>query len=125
MHQAPTPSEIESASADVLTLMLFQGAVRFGRQAQDALAEGDVPTGAHLVGRVRAIIAELDRTLNHDAGPISDHLASIYDYLQRRLMVACDEPDALVEVIRDLDGLGSTWATLVEARAGEQALATA
>ena len=125
MHQAPTPSEIESATPDVLTLMLFQGAVRFGRQAQAALAAGDVPTGAHLVGRVRAIVAELDRTLNHDAGPISQHLASIYEYLQRRLMVACDEPDALAEVIRDLDEIGSTWAELVEARSGEPALATA
>lgn len=125
MYQEPTPSEIESASPDVLTLMLFQGAVRFGRQAEDALAGGDVAGGAHLVGRVRAIIAELDRTLNHDAGPISGQLASIYDYLQRRLMVACDEPAALAEVIRDLDELGSTWETLVESRSGEAALATA
>ena len=125
MHHEPTPSEIESASPDVLTLMLFQGAVRFGRRAERALAGGDTATGAHLVGRVRAIVAELDRTLNHDAGPISGHLASIYDYLQRRLMIACDEPAALAEVITDLAELGTTWGTLVESRSGEAALATA
>ncbi|MEW6582102.1 MAG: flagellar export chaperone FliS [Actinomycetota bacterium] len=125
MHHEPTPDEIACATPDVLTLMLFQGAVRFGRRAQDALAHGDTAGGAHLIGRVRAIIRELDTTLNHDAGPISGQLASIYEYLQRRLLVACEQPGALAEVVDSLDDLGRTWQEIVESRAGQALAATA
>lgn len=125
MNQDPTPENIAAATPDMLTLMLFQGAVRFGGEAQDAIAAGDTAAGAHLVGRVRAIVQELQASLNHDAGPISGHLASIYDYLLRRLDVAADDPTALAEVIDDLDDLGQTWGALVESRQSERALASA
>lgn len=125
MHQEPSAAEIASAPPDVLTLMLFQGAVRFGRQAQEALAADDAPQGAHFIGRVRAIVQELDRTLNHEAGELSEHLASIYEYLERRLAIASEDPAALEEVIRDLDEIGQTWAELVANRAADHALATA
>jgi flagellar protein FliS len=121
MTTEPSPADISSASPDRLTLMLFEGAVRFGRQAQTAIDSGDVPTGAHLVGRVHAIVDELDRSLNPSAGPISGHLGSIYDYLRRRLANAIDEQDALEEVVTDLDELRETWAILVENRAAEAA----
>lgn len=125
MHQEPTPEDIATATPDMLTLMLFEGAVRFGGQAQDALSAGDIPAGAHLVGRVRAIVQELDSSLNHAAGPIAGHLASIYEYLLRRLDVAVDDPAALEEVVADLEDLGRTWGTLVESRQAETALASA
>jgi flagellar secretion chaperone FliS len=125
MNQDPTPENIAAASPDMLTLMLFQGAVRFGGEAQQAIASGDTAAGAHLVGRVRAIVQELQSSLNLDAGPIGGHLAAIYDYLLRRLDVAMDDPAALSEVIDDLDDLGRTWGTLVESRQAEGALASA
>jgi flagellar secretion chaperone FliS len=125
MNQDPTPENIAAATPDMLTLMLFQGAVRFGGEAQDAIASGDTAAGAHLVGRVRAIVQELQSSLNLDAGPISGHLASIYDYLLRRLDIAADDPTALAEVIDDLDDLGRTWGTLVETRQSEASMATA
>jgi flagellar protein FliS len=125
MHHEPTPADIANATPDMLTLMLFQGAVRFGNQAEEALTTGDTTSGAHLVGRVRAIVQELQGSLNPAAGPISGHLAAIYDYLQRRLDLAVDDTAALREVIVDLDELGRTWGALVESRAAEAALASA
>ena len=114
----PTPrAPTAAAPPDVLTLMLFQGAVRFGRQAQSALSAGDAPAGAHLVARVRAIVEELEG--------ISGHLAAIYAYLKRRLAVAADDPAALEEVVGDLEELGRTWEAVVRSRETSGTLAGA
>lgn len=121
----PTPAEIAAAPPDVLTLMLFQGAVRFGRQVQSALAAGDAPAGAHLVARVRAIVEQLEASLNPEAGPISGHLAAIYAYLKRRLALAAADPSALEEVVGDLEELGRTWEAVVRSREASGMLAGA
>jgi len=116
---APSPDEIAAAPPDVLTLMLFEGAVRFGRRARHAIDAGRMAEGAELVSRVRAIVRQLDASLNHDAGEISGHLAAIYDYLLRRLAVAVEEADALDEVVADLQELALTWSAVVSGRAVE------
>lgn len=132
LQSPPSPSadEIASAPPDVLTLMLFEGAVRFGRRARHAIDTGEVAEGAELVGRVRAIVRELDSSLDHsvddadDAGGVSGHLAAIYDYLLRRLAVAVEEAEALDEVVADLGELAVTWGTLVAGRRAEAEVAS-
>lgn len=112
MHRDPSPENVESAAPGELIVMLFEGAVRFGNEAREALADGDHAAAEMKAGRVRAIVRELDAALNHDAGTISGHLAAIYDYILRRLEPDTIDDESLEEVTKDLQALGETWTTL-------------
>ncbi len=123
MHTPPSPEQVSSAAPEDLVLMLFEGAVRFGREAHRAISDGDRETGAALVGRVRAIVEELDRGLNPSAGAISRHLGAIYEYVLRRLDPETVDAQTLDEVIADLNVLCEAWTALVDERHAEQAAA--
>lgn len=119
MHSSPSADQIQSASPEDLVLMLFEGAIRFGGEADAALQRGDRAAAAGLVGRVRAIVEELDRSLNPDAGTITRHLAAIYEYVLRRLDPDTVDSATLREVMADLGVLCEAWTALVaERRAG-------
>ena len=78
MTPSPSPEQVLSASPEGLVLMLFEGALRFGAEAREAALRDDRAEAARLTGRVRAIVEELDRGLNPEAGSIARHLGSIY-----------------------------------------------
>lgn len=124
MHSTPSPEHVRDASPEDLVLMLFEGAVRFGRQAQQALIDGDRAAAAGLVGRVRAIVAELDRSLNPAAGSVTRHLSAIYEYVLRRLEPDAIDAPTLGEVICDLQVLCEAWTALVADRRSEGMQAT-
>ncbi len=119
MHSTPSLEQVQSASPEDLVLMLFEGAVSFGRQAEQALMKGDRDTGAALVGRVRAIVEELDRGLNPAAGSITRHLGAIYEYVLRRLDPDTVDAVTVGEVIADLGVLCEAWSALVAERRAE------
>ena len=121
MHADPRPHVVETARPDELVLLLFGGAVRFGREAVMAFEAGDRDRGLARIARVRAILHELDDKLDRKAGTIGRHLGAIYDYLLRRL-----DPDSVTaegtrEVISDIETLAETWSVLVERRDAELA----
>jgi flagellar protein FliS len=116
MHSDPSDEHVHNASPEALVLMLFEGAVRFGREASAAIAAGERDRGAALVGRVRAIVQELERGLNPAAGSISRHLAAIYEYVLRRLEPATIDAATLDYVVADLQVLCEAWTALVEER---------
>ena len=119
MHSDPSPENVQNASPEGLVLMLFEGAVRFGREARAALEAGDRDRGEALAGRVRAIVQELEKGLNPGAGSISRHLAAIYEYVLRRLDPATVDARTLDEVTADLQVLCEAWTALVEERRAE------
>ncbi len=116
MHNDPTPEEILSARPDELVLMLFHGAAKFGREAVAHLDDDRDDLAVESVQRVRAILVELDRTIDHEAGPMGRHLAAIYDYLMRRIAAPVVERTDILEVVSDIESLSEAWKTLVERR---------
>ena len=128
MQSSPSVDQIQSASPEDLVLMLFEGAIRFGAEADAALQRGDRPAAVGPVARVRAIVEELDRSLNPDAGTITRHLAAIYEYVLRRLDPDTVDSTTLREVLADVGVLCEAWTALVaechaEARDSAPALA--
>lgn len=121
MHSTPSPEQVRTASPEDLVLMLFEGAVSFSRQAEQALLRGDRAGGAALVGRVRAIVEELDRGLNPAAGSITRHLGAIYEYVLRRLEPDTVDAVTVGEVIADLLVLCEAWSALCAERRAEAA----
>lgn len=116
MQSEPTPEQILSARPEELVMMLFQGAARFGHEAIAHLDDDRDDLAAESIHRVRAILAELDRTIDHDAGPLGRHMAAIYEYLVRRISAPVVDRAEVVEVISDIEEIGAAWAALVEQR---------
>jgi len=78
-------NKIFTASKEELTLMLYEGALKFANQAIIALENKDMEKTNTLIVRVQDIIREFQITLNRSY-PISEKLYNLYDYLYRRLI---------------------------------------
>ena len=67
-------------------LLLFDGAARFLRQAQEGLDRGEAGAFAYPLSRAHAIIAELAGSLDHETGGETAHnLGRLYDFMLRHL----------------------------------------
>jgi flagellar biosynthetic protein FliS len=117
MHPDPAHEHVRDAAPEELVALLVAAAGRFGAAASAAFRAGEDARAEALVARVRAVLRTLDATLNHDAGPISGHLAAIYEYVLRRLAPGSADAEVVDEVIADLEVLGEAWAALAP-RAG-------
>jgi flagellar protein FliS len=77
---------IGTADPGTHVVQLFDGALRFLRQARQALAsgrQGDFPSA---VSRAHAIIAELSNVLDREAGgDVARNLDGLYDFMLRHL----------------------------------------
>jgi flagellar protein FliS len=79
---------VEATTADPsrLVVMLFDGAIRFLRQADEALGRGEIDTFARRVSQAQAIIGELADSLNREAAAdLGDNLARLYDFMRAHL----------------------------------------
>jgi flagellar protein FliS len=102
---------VNSAEPGQLTLMLYNGAIKFTKQAIGELKAGDIEKANHYNIRVQDIITELMITLNQDY-QLAQNLHSLYDYIKRRLIEANIKKDEklLAEVLGMLEELRNTWA---------------
>lgn len=106
--------EAEVLGADPLKLvwLLYRGAIDATRSARACLEQGDIRSRSRHINRAWRILAELAATLNHtQGGEISSRLASLYSYLQTRLIEANVKQSAqpLEEVETILATLAEAW----------------
>lgn len=78
---------ILTAPPEELTLMLYNGAIKFANQAILAIEEKNVPKAHELILRTEAIIAELNATLDMQYG-LSQNLRRLYDFISDKLVQA-------------------------------------
>jgi flagellar protein FliS len=85
-HNAYRANTVETASPEQLTLMCYDGAIRFMNRAARALDTKDLATASSAVGRAQAIVNELNVTLDMEAGgEIARNLRDIYLFVNRHL----------------------------------------
>ena len=84
--QAYRDSAVLTASPEQLVVMLYDGAVRFLRQAEVAMSEGAWLHSFEKLSRGEAIIDELLATLNMDTGEIAERLQAIYIFCKKTLI---------------------------------------
>ncbi len=97
--------------------MLYDGAIRFGGQAVEALGRDDVETFGARMGRVQDIVLELSVSLDRErGGEISDNLASLYSYVYTRLVEADMNRDVprIHEALNILRELREGWIGALE-----------
>ena len=111
-HQKYKNTQIETANQEKLLIMMYNGAIKFAKQAIKGIEINDYELTNNTLTRTQAIIIELQATLDHNTGgEISENLDALYDYMKRRLAQANVNKDKepINEVIDMLKELKSTW----------------
>lgn len=109
-YRAYHNDKINTASPAELTLMLYEGAIRFCNQAIVAIEKNDVQ-GAHTnIRKVEKIIMEFQSTLN-DKYEVAQDFHKVYDYMLSCLRNANTKKDAsyLEECAKHLRTMRDTW----------------
>lgn len=103
-------NKIMTASPAELTLMLYEGAIKFCNIAIIAVEEKDIEKAHVNIIKVEHIIEEFQSTLNHKY-PVSKDFDEIYRYLLIRLRDANLKKDReiLEEVLGHLRTMRDTW----------------
>ncbi len=103
--------EIKTASPEMVIVKLYEGALRFLRQAKECHAEGQVAGRATAIAKALAIVAELQQSLNlEQGGEIAQNLDSLYFYVSDRLLEA-----NVRGTVQPLDEASGVLSTLNEA----------
>lgn len=95
--------------------MLFDGAIRFARQAQECINRGDMEAANTKLLRVQDIVMELNLSLDLSVGEIAQNLQQLYTFIYERLVQANikKDPAIIEEALRLLTELRDTWEQVV------------
>lgn len=115
-------SKIMTASPAELTLMLYDGAIKFCNIAIVGIEKNDIEKAHNNIVKVQRIIEEFQATLDHKY-PIAKDFDNVYNYLKRRLMEANMKKDAeiLEEVLKHLRTMRDTWKEVMTINQGKKA----
>lgn len=102
-------NKVTTATPAELTLMLYEGAIKFCNIAQMAMEKKDIEKANLNMQKARNIIVELQSTLNFDY-PVAKDFDTIYTYIFERMTAAnvsknpADVDDVLIQLreLRDI-----------------------
>ena len=103
-------SKVLTASPAELTLMLYEGAIKFCNVAIVAVEQRDIPKAHTNIVKVQRIIDYLRQTLDMKY-PVAQDFENIYVYLSQRLVEANLKKDkeTLEEINMHLHSVRDTW----------------
>ncbi len=114
-------NSVANAKPEELTLMLYNGLIRFIMQAQKGIEENNIQKIHDNIVKAENILLEFEATLDNQY-EISHNLFLLYDYMYRRLVDANlkKDPAILSEVLKFGTELRDTWVQAMK-NAREQA----
>lgn len=120
-YAAYNKNKIMTASPGELTLMLYEGAIKFCNIAIVAVEQKNIEKAHQNIIKVENIIEEFRVTLNHKY-PVAEDFDNIYVYIYDRLVEANIKKDKeiLEEVLKHLRTMRDTWKEVMQ-KAREQA----
>lgn len=111
--------QLNTASPAQLVVMLYDGALRFVGEADEAFVRDDRARAGDRIGRAMAIVDELAATLDPTHAPeLAENLLALYGFCKRRLFDANLGRDraALADVVASLTPLREAWAAVAAGR---------
>ena len=115
--QAYAESSVLTASPERLVVMLYDGAIRFLRQAAHAMREGRIEQVNDRLARANAILTELNCALDVErGGEVAERLRMIYLFCKRQTADANlrRDPAGVDAVVRLLAELRESWAQIAD-----------
>lgn len=108
--------KVETASPAELTLMLYEGAIKFCNIAIPAIERRDYEKANLNIQKARNIIVELQSTLDHKY-KVAKEFDVIYDYIFHKLVDANMKKDveSLEEALVQLRDMRDTWKEVMRA----------
>ncbi len=114
-------NSVTTASPGELTLMLYNGCLKFLNKAKQAIQEKNIQEKNTNLIKAQAIISELMATLNMDI-EISKQMLPLYEYMNHRLVEATIQND--VAIIEEVEGLVTefrdTWKEVIRINRQQQ-----
>ncbi len=110
-------TKIMTASPEELRLMLYDGALKFCRQARGALEAGNFDDSYHNLMRAQKIVLELSTSLKPDMAPdLCSKLSALYTYIYRKLIDANmnRNPADVDTAVKLLEYERETWVLLMK-----------
>jgi flagellar protein FliS len=109
-------NSIQTASPAELTLMLYEGAIKFCNIALMALEKEDLEKAHINIVKAQKIIVEFRSTLDFKY-PVAKDFDMIYDYIYRRLVDANLKKDAsiLEEALKYIREMRDAWKEVMKA----------
>jgi flagellar protein FliS len=103
--------QVQTATPEMLVTMLYDGAIRFLRQAKANLSSKKIQEANYFLIRAENIIAELNNSLDLSRQPVAGSLRNLYEYMLRRLVEANTKKDLAIvdEIVAMLLDLRETW----------------
>lgn len=108
---------VTTASREKILLMLYEGAIRFTRQAKDAMIEKRIADKGKYISKATAILSELMATLDFKAGgELAVDLENLYVFMIDKLIEGNiqNDPECLVHVDKLLNTLYVAWKDVIE-----------
>lgn len=108
MYQQYQQNSVMTASPEELTLMLYNGAIKFINLGKHHIENKEIEKANNAIKRAQSIVTELKNTLDMNY-EISHNLENIYNFILEKLLDAnirkdiqfLDEALLLIEEIRD------------------------
>lgn len=112
-------SAVTTASPADLTLMLYNGAIKFCNLGLEAIRNKDILKANTNIQKAEKIITELQNTLNFDY-PVAKDYDVVYDSIQRNLLEANIHKDEepLQAALKDIRDLRDIWVKIMKEKKG-------
>lgn len=103
-------SRVLTASSADLTLMLYEGAIKFCNLALVAIEKKDIQKANTNIQKAERIILELQATLDHKY-PVAKEFDNVYKYIQGKLFQANmkKDPEYLKEALDQIRDMRDIW----------------
>jgi len=120
-HNAYKQNSVTTASPGDLTLMLYNGCLKFLHKAKLAIQDKKIQEKNTNLQKAQAIISELMATLNMDI-EVSKNMMALYEYMNTRLVEANIRND--ISIIEEVEGLVTefrdTWKEVIRINRQQQ-----
>ncbi len=110
-------TQVTTVDKGKLIILLYEGAIKFLREAQSAQEAGDIPARANFINRALDIIGELTQSLNmNEGGQIAQNLYRIYQFWNDHLIKAKVVKDSggIMDVIKMMSSLIEAWQSVCQ-----------
>ena len=120
-YAAYKQNAVNTSSPGELTLMLYNGSLKFIQQARRAIESEDIEAKNEAIQKAQAIVAELMVTLDRSV-PIAENMLVLYDFVNNRLIEANIRNDVqmLEEAATIMTEFRDTWKQVIQIQRKKQ-----